>query len=56
MVVCPICRNKPIKIKNGVDIREVEDKICPKKRYLRYSNNLKKREIKKKAKNKVIGC
>ena len=48
MVVCPICRSKPIKIKNGVDIREVEDQIYPKKRHLRYFDNLKKREIKKK--------
>jgi len=43
MVVCPVCRSKPIKIKEGVDIKEVEDQICQKKRYLRYSNNLKKR-------------
>ncbi len=50
MVICPICRSKPIKIKDGVDIREVEDQLSPKKRCLRYSDNLKKREIKKKEK------
>ena len=27
MVICPICRSKPIKIKDGVDIREVVEKI-----------------------------
>jgi len=27
MVVCPVCRSKPIKIKEGVDIREVVEKI-----------------------------
>ncbi|MBA7534002.1 Dihydrolipoyl dehydrogenase [subsurface metagenome] len=27
MVVCPVCRSKPIKIKDGVDIREVVEKI-----------------------------
>jgi hypothetical protein len=50
MVICPVCRSKPIKIKEGVDIREVEDQLSPKKRCLRYSDNLKKREIKKKEK------
>ena len=23
MVICPVCRSKPIKIKDGVDIKEV---------------------------------
>jgi len=50
MVICPVCRSKPIKIKEGVDIREVEDQIYQKKRHLRYLDNLKKREIKKKEK------
>ena len=27
MVICPICRSKPIKIKNGVNIKEVMEKI-----------------------------
>jgi len=27
MVICPICRSKPIKIKDGVDIKEVVKKI-----------------------------
>lgn len=27
MVVCPVCRSKPIKIKDGVDIEEVVEKI-----------------------------
>ena len=27
MVVCPICRSKPIKIKDGADIEEVVEKI-----------------------------
>ena len=27
MVICPICRRKPIKIKDGVDIREVMKKL-----------------------------
>jgi hypothetical protein len=27
MVVCPICRSKPIKIKDGVDIKEVVEKL-----------------------------
>jgi len=31
MVVCPVCRSKPIKIKDGVDIKEVEDQIYQKK-------------------------
>jgi len=56
MEVCPICRSNPIKIKEGVDIKEVEDQIYQRKRYLRYFDNLKKREIKKKAKNKIIDC
>ena len=56
MVVCPVCGSKPIRIKEGVDIREVEDQIYQRKRYLRYFDNLRKREIKKEAKNKIIGC
>ncbi|MBA7566711.1 hypothetical protein ES708_08406 [subsurface metagenome] len=31
MVICPVCRSKPIKTKKGVDIREVEDQIYQKK-------------------------
>jgi len=27
IVICPICRRKPIKIKDGVDIREVIKKL-----------------------------
>jgi len=27
VVVCPVCRSKPIKIKNGVDIGEASKKI-----------------------------
>lgn len=27
MVICPVCRSKPIKIKEGVDIREVAEKL-----------------------------
>jgi len=27
MVICPVCRSKPIKIREGVDIREVVEKI-----------------------------
>ena len=27
MVICPVCRSKPIKIKEGVDIREVVKKL-----------------------------
>jgi len=27
MVVCPICKSKPIKIKEGVDAREVVKKL-----------------------------
>lgn len=27
MVICPICRRKPIKIKDGVDVREVMKKL-----------------------------
>jgi len=27
MVVCPVCRSKPIKIKDGVDIKEVVEKL-----------------------------
>lgn len=27
MVICPICRSKPIKIKDGVDIKEVVKKL-----------------------------
>ena len=27
MVVCPVCRSKGIKIKDGVDIREVVEKL-----------------------------
>ena len=27
MVVCPVCRSTPIKIKDGVDIREVVEKL-----------------------------
>jgi len=56
MVVCPVCGSKLIRIKEGVDIREVEDQIYQRKRYLRYFDNLRKREIKKEAKNKIIGC
>jgi len=43
MVVCPVCRSKPIKIKEGVDIREVTEKLK--------SGDLKK--IARKVKNKV---
>ena len=31
VVVCPVCISKLIKIKDGVDIREVEDQIYQKK-------------------------
>jgi Zn finger protein HypA/HybF involved in hydrogenase expression len=31
MVICSVCRSKPTKIKDGVDIREVEDQLSPKK-------------------------
>ena len=44
MIVCPVCRCKPIKIKDGVDIREVVE-------------NLKSGDSKKiapRVKNKVI--
>ncbi|GAJ01107.1 unnamed protein product [marine sediment metagenome] len=27
MVICPVCRSKPIKIKDGVDIKEVVKNI-----------------------------
>ena len=27
MVICPICRSKPIKIKDGIDVKEVVKKI-----------------------------
>lgn len=27
MIICPICRSKPIKIKDGIDIGEVVKKI-----------------------------
>jgi len=45
MVVCPVCRSKPIKIKEGVDIREVVEKIKsddPKKIARRIKNKVKK--------------
>ena len=41
MVICPVCRSKPIKIKEGVDIREITDKLKsgdPKKRKKRRSD------------------
>ena len=30
IVVCPICRSKPIKIKDGVDTKEVIDRLTNK--------------------------
>jgi len=27
MVICPVCRSKPIKIKDGIDVKEVVKKI-----------------------------
>jgi hypothetical protein len=27
MVVCPVCRSKPIRIKDGVDIKEVMKRL-----------------------------
>jgi len=37
MVICPVCRGKPIKIKDGVDIREVIKKLkdCDVKKIIR---------------------
>ena len=44
MVVCPICRSKPIKIKDGVDIREVVEKL----------KNGDSKKIARRGKNKII--
>jgi len=51
MVICPVCRCKPIKMKDGVDIREVEEKLKSgdsKKIARRVKNKMKKniRQIK----------
>ncbi len=27
MVICPVCRSKPVRIKGGVDIKEVVKKL-----------------------------
>jgi len=37
MVICPVCRGKPIKIKDGVDIKEVINKLkgCDVKKIVR---------------------
>ncbi|MBA7708842.1 hypothetical protein ES703_117746 [subsurface metagenome] len=45
MVICPVCRSKPVKIKEGVDIGEVVEKIKgsdPKKIARRVKNKVKK--------------
>ena len=30
MVICPVCRSKAVKVKNGVDAKEVKDKLSTK--------------------------
>lgn len=45
MVICPVCRSKPIKIKEGVDTREVVEELKsgdPKKIAQRVKNKVKR--------------
>ncbi|MBA7533781.1 hypothetical protein ES705_26025 [subsurface metagenome] len=31
MVICPVCRGKPIKIKEGIDVKEVTEELIKRK-------------------------